>query len=260
MFAKSGNSIWNVDGAIEMARNLVSSPQLSLPINICELASALGVARVEAADMSIDGYLGRGSDGRLLIRYKTTSPMTRNRFTIAHELGHILLYRASSCEIPECATRARNRCTDEELAANRVASELLMPCDAVRTRLAYSRLSWERIRELSREFDVSITAFSRRIIEVTKRPTVMFWATVSDKDPSIVRSCRCSVSMAHQILFSQPPTLEAQHLIDSLEGGEVYHPRAFIDADECLLQWDAMKVEKFNRAQHWFLCWELTRR
>src|SRR5262245_54638922 len=118
MSSKSKYGSWNVEGALQLARQLVNN-NCDEAVDIVKLAMELGVARVDPADISIDGYLGRGSNGELLIRYNSSSPRARSRFTIAHELGHLLLYRSSKVDIPELATRGRNRSTAEELAANR---------------------------------------------------------------------------------------------------------------------------------------------
>src|SRR5688572_17971673 len=61
------------------------------PVDIVKLAKKLGVAEVSAAAISSDGYLGRRADGRFVIRYSDASPHHRRRFTIAHEIGHLLL-------------------------------------------------------------------------------------------------------------------------------------------------------------------------
>lgn len=59
-------------------------------------------------------------------------PPTRKRFTIAHELAHLLLHSTSGVHVDEMVVQMRDRKTSEgvdehEMEANRFAAELLMP-------------------------------------------------------------------------------------------------------------------------------------
>ncbi len=69
----------------------------------------------------------------------------RQRFTIAHELGHFFLHRASSTVFVDAAPiffrdeSSSNGSQREEIEANAFAAELLMPEDAIRQRLTYDR-------------------------------------------------------------------------------------------------------------------------
>jgi Zn-dependent peptidase ImmA (M78 family)/DNA-binding XRE family transcriptional regulator len=72
----------------------------------------------------------------------------RLRFTLAHELGHALMHSH------------RPPTGEEEEEANRFASELLMPADAIRHQLTH--LTMERLGILKRHWRVSMSALVRR--------------------------------------------------------------------------------------------------
>ena len=55
-----------------------------------ELARKLGIVVLESPLVGCDGWVLSGSAG-LIIRLNSNNPSTRRRFTLAHELGHLLL-------------------------------------------------------------------------------------------------------------------------------------------------------------------------
>ena len=102
----------------------------------------------------------------------------RQRFTMAHELGHLLIHRFTE---PHADSAPRVRFRDEkstqgvdrdEIEANQFAAELLMPADLVVQRLrkvGFGSPSQELdenaewLAKLAQEFNVSVHAMSVRI-------------------------------------------------------------------------------------------------
>ena len=83
-------------------------------------------------------------------------PGDRQRFTLAHELGHLLLDNRLSSEL------------DHEKACNRFASALILPADSIRRHLGEKRHNLE-VRELyllKHEFGISMLACLHRAAEV----------------------------------------------------------------------------------------------
>lgn len=218
---------WNFNRAVELAKQIGKSSS-TFPPNLMELARRLQVYAVEPANISIDGYLGRLANGELVIRYKETNSRVRNRFTIAHELGHILLYRASGREIPDRTTRSLVRCSFEERYANRLASELLMPQELIEDAITTNGIQWKTIYQQCRRFDVSFTAMLMRFLEVSVQPFVVLKATLDPTNPQLVSRCRCLVSQQHRILFARPPIFEAQDIIDASEDGRLCGLTVFV--------------------------------
>ena len=74
----------------------------------------------------------------------------RQRFTMAHELGHIVL--------------SKTREIDKEKAANRFAGAFLMPKDLLRSEVGFRRKSigWDEFINLKQSFGVSAQALTRR--------------------------------------------------------------------------------------------------
>ena len=79
-------------------------------------------------------------------------PGDRQRFTLAHEVGHILL----------CSRLTRD--IDEEKACDRFAGSFLVPCVAVHHLLGDKRhaLEWQELYALKHEFGLSMTGWLTR--------------------------------------------------------------------------------------------------
>lgn len=88
-----------------------------LPVEIIPICKHMGIRVLRYSDMPSLQFNAGGSSaeigGKMYIFYDDTAPEERQRFTVAHELGHIIM-RHSGAE-------------DNEAEANVFASRLLMP-------------------------------------------------------------------------------------------------------------------------------------
>jgi hypothetical protein len=104
--------------------------------------------------------------------------ITRQRFTLAHELGHYLL--PDQQELTEPCGRAQIESWDETLArperdANRFAAEILMPRSIV---LPYIRESprFSHIEHVARSCETSLTASGYRLVELSSFRAAIVWS------------------------------------------------------------------------------------
>jgi Zn-dependent peptidase ImmA (M78 family) len=151
------------------------------PVDVELLAGRLGSEiAYESLESSVSGMLVRPPKGRPIVVVNDRHPVVRQRFTIAHELGHLELHKGRPV-IVDHLTRARVNLRDEtsslatsteEIAANQFAASLLMPgewihdaIDASMGRLSSSRL----IDELATQFGVSAQAMEFRLINLGLR-------------------------------------------------------------------------------------------
>lgn len=122
--------------------------------NLAELLEERGVKVLSLNLDSIDGLAaqvrrrGREPVRIIVVRHDTWSE--RKRFTLAHELGHHLLDLAPGVPV--------------EKAANRFASALLMPADAIRAEVGAHRssISLGELVNLKIRFRVSVQALAYR--------------------------------------------------------------------------------------------------
>jgi hypothetical protein len=136
------------------------------PIDVEALARRIGIRAVEEASLVEDGRLEVGSDSiRLLVRTGLTPP--RRRFTIAHELGHLLLMDRREGAV---ARRLRSVSCDIERLCDHLAAAILMPRDWVTLRFAHRPRNLSAVRHLSHQTRTSMSAATARLVEILEWP------------------------------------------------------------------------------------------
>lgn len=156
-----------------LAKHQVERP----PVPVEKIASAEGIQIIRSpAEGTESGFLLRDAS-HILIGLNSHQHPRRQRFTIAHELGHLQLHQGRPL-IVDHAVRVNKRdkvssaATDrEEIEANAFAAALLMPEQLVRQAALRELQSGNESRdgvvlELSLLFDVSIEAMGFRLINL----------------------------------------------------------------------------------------------
>lgn len=127
----------------------------------------------------------QSSEGRILFsNEKTTIFVKRNesypqreRFTIAHELGHHFLHKAlltdKSCSIRDLTTWNGNKNIEAE--ANEFAGEFLIPSMFLKPMAENVPPTYEKGNEISSEFGASLTSSMLRHLEITKFASAMIF-------------------------------------------------------------------------------------
>ncbi len=162
-----------VNRPIEEARKLLQKTRARTPVNPVAMAHELGVTVKVAtfADPRIVGAL-LPQEGEWTVFIRSSDNPRRQRFTVAHELGHYVLHRDGHPEgmfdddlnfLRTDGNIAGDK--EQEKEANLFAAELLMPENAVRT--AYE--SVKDISALARLFAVSQEAMGYRVLNLGLR-------------------------------------------------------------------------------------------
>ena len=150
-------------------RGKLEGLQKGLPVSLSAIARALGVA-VKAATLppGISGEIRPDgeADGKFVIRVNRHDIPERQRFTVAHELGHFLLHRDQIGRGIEDDVLFRSRLSDwREAEANRIAADILMPEALIKE--AYREAKSIGVEDISaylaRQFDVSEAAMKIRL-------------------------------------------------------------------------------------------------
>ncbi|MPZ67877.1 MAG: ImmA/IrrE family metallo-endopeptidase [Pseudonocardiaceae bacterium] len=151
----------------------------NIPVDVDKLSELCGirVVRRRFDDGDVSGMLLRETDTVPVIGVNGTHAETRQRFTVAHELGHWALHpgRLVIFDRPMRINRRDSvsaMATDrEEVQANAFAAALLMPERAVRHSVGELPLKErtdpeQAAQRLAGEFDVSPVAMSFRLINL----------------------------------------------------------------------------------------------
>lgn len=161
---------WHIPpaGPRDTADALLEAADISTaPVRIREVVNGCGVQILPwgLEEQHIDGLVVE-LDGGTVIWVNETSPATRQRFTLAHELGHHLLRHADACHLDLGGDLAPNVTGGHsgydwraERSANEFAANLLMPAPMVRK----AATSTTDVLTLASCFRVSPAAMSFRL-------------------------------------------------------------------------------------------------
>lgn len=245
----------SVQVALQMAAELTGGTSVGTRTNLGKIARRLGVHSIEPRDMAAEGYLGITPSGGVVIRYRPDRPRVRVRFTIAHELGHILLAMAQGKPLDDEVFRADGETSTEELAVNRIAAEILMPSRLVGQMLLDGAVGWPVISQLCREFDVSLSAGVRRILELEDVPAL--WMTLPIPRDSASRTLKWSlrVSRNPEVMFTRPIGEIASALSDGARRDEVTCVEGYASHSRVLFPVRSRLVKGIAGAAYWCVSW-----
>ena len=143
------------------------------PIDVEAVAIRIGaIVTYEAFTEDLSGVLVK-EKARTVIGVNSFHPKTRQRFTIAHEIGHLVLQHKGEIFVDQTVVKRDARSSQavdrQEIDANRFAAELLMPEPLVKEAVHRRQerkadiSSTQIIDELAAEFQVSAQAMEYRL-------------------------------------------------------------------------------------------------
>ena len=149
---------------------IISEHSRDVPIKLGALARDLGL------EVSV-ATLPHGKSGQIspsptapagfAIRVNRHESKERQRFTLAHEIAHFLLHRDKiKYGITESVLyRADGITNDEEVEANKLAAEIVMPASEIRSRIGNiaAAVDEDLVKRFAREFKVSAPAMGIRL-------------------------------------------------------------------------------------------------
>jgi len=166
-----------VIGATEIAKirkrvaTLLSDCQVAKPpIPVEKIAEKLGLeVRYAPLEGDLSGALFR-SDGERYIGVNSLHHLNRQRFTVAHEIGHFILHKGMRIHVDKTFLvnwrddESSQATSDEEMEANRFAAELLMPIPFLEKNIKELKgVGPETVALLARRYRVSPKAMRIRL-------------------------------------------------------------------------------------------------
>lgn len=161
-----------IESRAQQLLNAVGNPDL--PIDPLPIANYLG-AQVRKADFTHDGMSGAlfQQAGTKIIYYNAQHPPVRQRFTVAHEIGHLILHGSEndfvdSDENVSWSFRSESLNQEDrdrarrEIQANMFAAALLIPRQELMNVLAVT----DDLSDIANVFGVSRQAVAARIGQI----------------------------------------------------------------------------------------------
>lgn len=141
-------------------RRLRENGLLGTPVDIHSVAEFLGLEVCEEAmDDELSGYIEPRQSG-WVIGVNVYHHPNRQRFTIAHEIGHFILHKPTEKLVDVTFARRSGRRNTMENEADAFAAALLMPENEVREHIASGVNSLDKV---AAKFGVSAMAAKYRV-------------------------------------------------------------------------------------------------
>jgi hypothetical protein len=180
------------------------------------LAADLGVTVVRGELTGAVARLARVGDRARIRVASQVRNVGRQRFSVAHELGHFVLKHDGST-LAGCQERSMldYKGESKESEANIFAVELLLPERLVRRRCEVSPVDLRPVQKLAEDFETSITATAIRFIEFSPEKCALVYS-----EKGRVRWTRKSDSFWFRLIGYGQPLEPASLAIDFFrEGG-----------------------------------------
>lgn len=139
-----------------------------LPINLDSILKRFGFTHQKLnLDNDVSGALIINENAKLICTNANDSEK-RERFSIAHELGHYFIHHIQDLELTKSATYLRDKLSstgvnDKEIEANYFAACLLMPEEKIKELVNFNISFDKNVEKLSKDFNVSETAMAIRL-------------------------------------------------------------------------------------------------
>lgn len=190
--------------------------------------------RSEELDRNEAGYTITRPDGRHIITTNSSEPEFRQRFTICHEIAHIVLgLESRHDEVPPGAYAKRDI---NEVWCDIFAAELLMPFKAWLEKLPDDEPSEVLINHMAEEFGASFPAAASRYATLAKHPCALV-----TMEKGMIRHAARSTSLRNARAWIAPRTpLPTGSVAYTLrEAGTSATAIGTVDQDVWFESWDA---------------------
>ncbi len=166
-----------IRNAEKAAASLLEEHKINVPpVNVQSLAEALGASvRLEQLDPNVSGLLVRSPDRRVVIGVNAQHHPNRRRFTIAHEIGHLVLHKETPGvfvdeHMVHFRADASSKQTDpKEVEANFFAAALLLPKEMLVADIRERQLDAMdevALKALTERYGVSQQALTIRLVNL----------------------------------------------------------------------------------------------
>lgn len=138
-----------------------------LPVPLISIANAMGLRVFKQQNLDCSGKIFLDENGNARIVFNSDEATVRQRFTIAHEIGHFSLGHLKpghTAYRDDAAHFSSNVRDPEEIAANKFAARLLMPADSIKT--AFLKMGKLSVEDMAEMFNVSTVAMRYRLINL----------------------------------------------------------------------------------------------
>lgn len=217
----------------KMASRVLAIRELTPPYDLEQLASAYGELEYLELPFGVDGItIGIGAATKPRILINSSSPVTRRKFTLAHEIGHVVIPWHTGTIVSHLENREVDAAYSQmETEANRFAAELLMPSDWLREAFKAASSVEQYFRSVLTHAGASKEATFNKILRPLAQPVICVHVNSASRVLSTRRSQTAPYSPERNAEVSSE-TFQTDCRFESFEiDGQLYMSWTFIGRD-----------------------------
>lgn len=204
------------------AQDIIKSFKLTPPIDLDKILGCLDIKVNYESLGNIEALLivSKGKKNIILNEVENRN-INRDRFTIAHEIGHYILPLHKNLQFDDAIDF---NCDDKvECEANDFASELLIPEEHLLKDIKNEKLTINLIKRLAEKYNVSLVVMVRRILKYsdTEAIALIYYSSgkkyIQMKSPSFrgeLKEGRIKNSSAHKLINNYRSSAETKEILD----------------------------------------------
>ena len=163
--------------------------ELNGAVPVHEIALALDIIDIQPLETAgfEGGLITDEAKAEGIILYNGNSPQRRQKFSIAHELGHFLSpwhrpadgmeFMCSSQDMSRFGEKVEDRAARMEVEANQFAAELLLPRKLLHRDIRrLAGIDLEHVLRISDKYDISREATARRYVDLCDEPCAVIFS------------------------------------------------------------------------------------
>lgn len=175
-YEKNDGSMPTQEKPAEVAARIIQQCKINgAPVDLHKIAHVNAIEISPSDTIDADGWILFPKDQKwAAIKYRPKMTLGRQRFTIAHEMGHFFLKNVDTDE-KSCQIDGGQK-TEHEREADEFASNLLMPEKLVKRIIGTKIKGYEDILKIRQTFEVSQQAAALRLMQVTPAPAAVIYS------------------------------------------------------------------------------------
>ena len=152
-------------------------------VELHRLTADQEIDRIDLREMESDAMTVKRPDGGYTLFLNSSQPRLRHRFSVAHEVAHLLLTPILGDRSVHRRRFSKNQDPfgdQVEYLCNDMAAAILMPAGRAEQLMSSKEWSAQCVPEIAASFDTSFEAASRRFVELNKMPCgLVIWRNTS---------------------------------------------------------------------------------
>jgi Zn-dependent peptidase ImmA (M78 family) len=253
----------DINAFSQLLEIITTERKVEPPVDVEAIAKSIGI-ELKYEQMLCDGSVEEINQSNYLIKVNQNANRLRQRFTIAHELGHIILKKVDKQNIIRQLDKTfQNRKTfkfqeyDNERLSDILSSLLLIPLNVSKRFSNWETFSIKKSMRVAHKWQVSLNSFLWSTLAFAEYEGGFIWYKVdsNQEDPNNIelrywwhkfpKSCKINIPETVFLRMADSNSLNYS-LIDFSHNEEKFHPRVKFEF-KGLSEYHAVRLKAFGK-------------